>query len=260
MELIMQSENASTENAVLTIGKNFDPHSGVALVCALENQNLLSRSTMQGKTVLEVGCGSLPACFGISDDLMPERYVATDVTNELIEAARQIDQRPIYKVESANASSFSPHSFDLIIMRGVLHHLPDPAAALKELKHLLKPGGQLLLYEPNLSSLPGNLMKWILWNFFKIDMEESPYGQLPQKSIRQAIQKAEFQLVAVWYSSLLAFPLTGDYGRRPILPNRISLFQKIIAVDRFASSILHRIPILAKWSHLRVVFQLETAK
>jgi SAM-dependent methyltransferase len=253
----VKSENASTQDAVLFIGKKFDPDSGVAVVCAFENQNLLSRTSMQGKEVLEVGCGSLPACIGISDDQMPRRYIATDVSNELIEAAYRVDQRPIYQVESASTASFAPNSFDLIIMRGVLHHLPDPAAALKDLKGLLKPGGQLLLYEPNLSSIPGNLMKWVLWTFFKINMEESPYGQLSQKSIRGAIQKADFRLVDVWYSSLLAFPLTGDYGRRPVLPNRVSLFRNIVAIDRFLSTALHLLPILAKWSHFRVIFLLQ---
>jgi SAM-dependent methyltransferase len=256
-EFIVVSENASTEDAILLIGKKFDPESGTAVVCAFENQNLLSRTGMRGKEVLEVGCGSLPACFGISDNQMPTSYIATDVSNELIEAAYKVDPRPTYKVETASTSSFPLHSFDLIIMRGVLHHLPDPAAALEDLRRLLKPGGELLLYEPNLSSIPGNLMKWVLWTFFKVNMEESPYGQLSQNSIRAAVQRSGFQLADVWYSSLLAFPLTGDYGRRPILPDRAGLFRKIVAVDRFLSSILHRVPILAKWAHLRVVFLLK---
>jgi SAM-dependent methyltransferase len=144
-------------------------------------------------------------------------------------------------------------------MRGVLHHLPEPATALKGLKELLKPNGQLVLYEPNLSCVFANFMKWVLKQLFKITMEESPYGQLSQKSIRQAIQEAGFTSRAVWYSSLLAFPLTGDYGRRPILPNSKRLFQMIVAVDRFASRVVHLVPIFARWSHFRVIFLLEVA-
>ena len=57
----MGSKNTSTENTVLKIGKGFDPTSGVALVCAYENQRLFAHSNMAGKHVLEVGCGTLPA-------------------------------------------------------------------------------------------------------------------------------------------------------------------------------------------------------
>jgi ubiquinone/menaquinone biosynthesis C-methylase UbiE len=256
----MQSKNASTEKAILKIGRRFDPKSGTALVCAYENQNVLARTRMSGKNVLEVGCGSLPACFGISNDLMPEKYLATDVSKKLLEASRRIDKRPVYLVKSAMAVSLPDRSFDVIIMRGVLHHLSDPAAALKALKRKLKPGGQLLLYEPNLSSVSAGVMKWILKTFFGINMEESPYGQLSQKSIRQAIQTAKLELADVWYSSLLAFPLTGDYGRRQILPDNGKLFSKVIALDRFLSGWLHKIPVLAKWSHFRVIFLLQNPK
>jgi SAM-dependent methyltransferase len=253
----MQGENAATERSLLEMARDFDPNSGVALVCAFENQNLLARTSMQGKEVLEVGCGCLPASFGVSDDRMPPKYVATDISDALVEAARKVDQRPLYRIESAVAFSFQPRTFDLIIMRCVLHHLCDPAAALKGLRSLLKPGGQLLIYEPNLSSLPGNLAKWVLWNLFRIRMEESPYGQLSHRSIHQAIVQADFQLRDVWYSSLLAYPLTGDYGRRPVLPNRVGLFRAVIAVDRSVSALLHVAPGLAKRCHHRVVFLLE---
>ncbi len=253
----MLPENASTQNAVLEIAANFDPQSGTALVCALENQNLLSRTPLAGKRVLEIGCGTLPASFGIPDDAMPATYLATDVSSDLVEAARHNDPRPAYQVETAEALTIESGSFDLIIMRGVLHHLADPAGALRGLRRCLRPGGELLLYEPNLSCIPANAAKWVLWRFFHVNMEESPYGQLSQKTIRAAIKDAGFEVADVWYTSLLAFPLSGDYGRRPILPNSVGLFRGIVALDRFLSRMLHALPWLAAWTHFRVVFLLR---
>lgn len=250
----MLSSNISTEKAILTIWRNFDLNGGSALVCAYENQNLFLRTRLPGKNVLELGCGSLPACFGIANALMPKKYVATDISKKLIELASQVDKRPEYLVKSAMDSSMLANSFDVIIMRGVLHHLSDPATALRKIKRLLKPGGQLLVYEPNLSSLSANLVKWILKTFFNINMEESPYGQLPQHTIRYFIKTAQLELADVWYSSLLAFPLTGDYGRRSVLADNKKIFSKVVTIDRFLSQWLHKLPVLAKWSHFRVIF------
>jgi len=250
----MLSSNISTEKIILKSWRNFDLHSGWASVCAYENQNLFLRTRMSGKNVLELGCGSLPACFGIPNDLMPKKYVATDVSKKLIDAAREVDKRPEYLVKSTMDASVPANFFDVIIMRGVLHHLSDPATALRRIKRLLKPGGQLLVYEPNLSSSSANLVKWILKTFFNINMEESPYGQLSQNTVRHFIKSVQLELANVWYSSLLAFPLTGDYGRYSILPDNKKIFSKVVTVDRFLSKWLHKLPVLAKWSHFRVIF------
>ncbi len=253
----MSSENELTKEAILHMSQNFDPSSGIGMVCAYENQNFLSRISMRGKEVLELGCGCLPASFGIADDAMPNRYLATDTEFELIDAARKIDSRPDFKVTSALNTSLKESSFDLIILRGVLHHLPDPRAALESFKFFLKPDGHILLYEPNLSCIPGNLAKWILLTFFNKSMEESPYGQLKQKTLRKAFAEANLRIQEEWYTSLLAFQLTGDYGRLSILPNSRILFRAIILIDRFFSKLLHVWLPLAKITHWRVIFQLR---
>src|SRR5262249_2432001 len=41
---------------------------------------------------------------------------------------------------------FEPESFDLIYSIGVLHHLPDPEAAFRNLLRYLKPGGWIQIY------------------------------------------------------------------------------------------------------------------
>lgn len=253
----MINENSSTRDAILGISKVFDPKSGVSLVCAYENRILLSRVHMGGMEVLELGCGCLPACFGIDDKDMPSRYLATDSEKDLIAAARQIDPRPEFRVVSALNPGDVDRSFDLIILRGVLHHLPDPSNALASLAPLLKPKGTLLLYEPNLSCLPGNLAKWVLKRFFNVVLEESPYGQLPQATIRRAVREAGLEITDEWYASLLAFPLTGDYGRKPILPNSRTLFQFVIWMDAVASKILHTHRVLARSLHWRVIFRVQ---
>lgn len=248
----MTNENAATEASILAIARGFDPKGGIALVCVLENSNLLSKVDMRRKRVLEIGCGCLPACFGVADEQMPAEYVATDASAKLVEAAKKVDSRPTFFVQ--DRLNFPAEYFDLLILRGVLHHLPSPAEALIQMRSFLKPGGELLIYEPNTSSLVGNALKWALWIFFRINMEDSPYGQMPRNSIHNIVRGAGFTVKEEWFSSLLAFVLSGDYGRRLVLPNWRWLFRLLVCGDRFLSRLLHSWPPLARITHLRVIF------
>ena len=45
--------------------------------------------------------------------------------------------------------AFEPQSFDLVIMAEVLEHFPDPLAALRSIRHVLRPQGHLYLDVPN---------------------------------------------------------------------------------------------------------------
>lgn len=54
---------------------------------------------------------------------------------------------------------FANHSFDVIICSEVLEHIPDVASMLREIKRLLKPGGQLALSVPRY--WPEKLCWWL---------------------------------------------------------------------------------------------------
>ncbi len=62
--------------------------------------------------------------------------------------------------------SFTPGSFDLVCLWDVIEHLPDPKAALAEIRKLLKPQGILLINFPDIGTwqakLAGRRFWWIL--------------------------------------------------------------------------------------------------
>jgi len=107
--------------------------------------------------VLEVGIGSglnLPYYASAVRSLC-----AVDPSAELLAMARRNARRLQIDVElvqqSAERLPFRDATFDTVLLTWTLCSIPDPAAALREIRRVLKPGGELLFIEHGLSRDPG---------------------------------------------------------------------------------------------------------
>lgn len=112
---------------------------------------------LDAELLCEVGPGSvvLEAAAGtgkISAALAPHvRQIAcTDAASNMIGQARRLmRKRGLSNVECSVQDLFSldfpDKSFDVAIASNVLHLLPDPEQAVRELLRVLKPGGRLIL-------------------------------------------------------------------------------------------------------------------
>ena len=101
-------------------------------------------SGLQGKTVLDVGCGG-----GILSEAMATRgaqVTGIDLADKplkvaqlhLLESGQQVNYRQIAVEELATEA---PGSFDVVTCMEMLEHVPDPAAVVRACAALLKPGG-----------------------------------------------------------------------------------------------------------------------
>lgn len=247
-------KNLNTEIATLSEEK-LNLSGGIVECIKFENRLLFSKTpSLKNFNIIEFGCGVFPACFGLPNKSMPNIYVASDPSKKLINVAKKIDSRPFYKIFDLEKKIKIKSKFDIIILKGVLHHLKYPQNGLKKVSKILKNNGVIIVSEPNRSSIVANLMKWILNFFFKISLEASPYGQLKQEKIRSCFNKANLDIVCEWYVSLIAFPLTGAHGRIPILPDKKIIFIILLAIEKQISKILNKFILLAKISHFKVNF------
>lgn len=73
---------------------------------------------------------------------------------------------------------FNPHSFDLVLLCEVIEHLQiDPVKVLLEIKHVLKPGGHLVLTTPNVSRLENVCRMAAGSNIYDPYSGYGPYGR-----------------------------------------------------------------------------------
>jgi len=100
-----------------------------------------------GARTLEVGCGNGSISAWLADRVSPGgEAVAVDLDLSLIEA-----RAPNLELRQGDilAGPVERGSFDLVTARAVLHHVADAEAAIKNLAASLRPGGALLLIEPD---------------------------------------------------------------------------------------------------------------
>jgi ubiquinone/menaquinone biosynthesis C-methylase UbiE len=115
---------------------------------------IMPTSGADGLNVLDYGCGPGNDLIGFGHHSKPAALHAADVSAHSLDLARAraaLHGIPVtfHHINETNSKIDLPdQSIDLIHCAGVLHHLPDPALALKEWRRILKPGGraQVMVY------------------------------------------------------------------------------------------------------------------
>lgn len=111
-----------------------------------------------GDQVLDVGCGAGEDVRAMAEIVGPTgRAVGVDSSTTMVEAARQRSAdnavRAEFYVGDAEHLDFPGASFDGCRADRVLQHLSRPADAVADMVRVLRPGGRLVVFEPDTGAL-----------------------------------------------------------------------------------------------------------
>jgi len=104
-----------------------------------------------GQSVLDAGCGSGRALLPLRRAVGPSGLViGADLTPEMLHAAVRADRHRQGAVMVADAARLPLRdaAMDAVFAAGLISHLPEPGAALRELARVTRPGGTLALFHP----------------------------------------------------------------------------------------------------------------
>ncbi len=146
-----------------------------------------------GKTILDLGCGDGTYTLEFQT-LGVKEVVGVDPASVAIDAAnakaRKLGIDTTVKFEVGNIyqleSYLATNRFDCIVLRGVLHHLPDPARAIASLTSF---NGTLVVLEPNGNNPVLKLLE--KYSHYHVEHEERSFAPA---QIRSWITTAGFQV------------------------------------------------------------------
>ncbi len=103
---------------------------------------------LRGSQILDVACGSGYSSWLLRQTFHPSLLSAFDLMPEQLALAQGQGADLLFQADLARLP-LQDHSFDAAFGFGILHHVEDWRTCAAELARVLRPGGWLLLEEPN---------------------------------------------------------------------------------------------------------------
>ena len=114
-----------------------------------------------GERVLEVGCGLGADARDMARLVGPDgEVVAIDISAAMLAAAkeRHEDGLPVrYEHGDVTALPYDDASFDAVRIERVLQHVPEVDRAIAEIVRVLRPGGRVVVLDPDWGSLAADI-------------------------------------------------------------------------------------------------------
>ena len=124
------------------------------------NAMLARRHGKRGTRLLEVGSGMGHLVGNLEDTF--ETY-GMDLNHWAVKQSKAVVDKTSLQTASAQELPFKDGAFNVVIIKHIVEHLPDPQKAIAEIGRVTEKGGTLILATPNLDSLlkPWKGDKWI---------------------------------------------------------------------------------------------------
>jgi SAM-dependent methyltransferase len=179
---------------------------------------------------LDAGCGDgryLAALPGLGP--VPARMVGVDIAESILATARRATAQAGIEPELVRANlerlPLGDSEFDLVVSVQVVEHLLDPAAGLRELARVTRPGGWLVLSTDNRRRLITETLNAPRWALARVlrkrnhrDLFRFPHRTFTRRELARLLQEAGFEVERM---RTFRFSLVGASPRVRRLLNRI---------------------------------------
>ncbi|MBV9120323.1 MAG: class I SAM-dependent methyltransferase [Chloroflexi bacterium] len=213
-----------------------------------EHNRLIADELNVVERVLDAGCG-----YGsLTSYLSKHQYLAAGIDPGRQDLARGLEifgQAVLGRllVMKAEELAFASNSFDAVVLRDAMHHLygeGEIALALNEIERALKPGGKLVVFDPQ-PNLVVRLSRTIVhhWDF-----------ECSAAQARRLLEDRGWRIVKSTFTELFALPASGGYVGVCLVPGWPALWAALLRLNRFLSGLLARTPLgpLVLWRYILV--------
>jgi len=121
-----------------------------------------------GRELLDVGCGPGSLTIDLAREVTPGRVVGLDSSEDVLAEARTAAAAADIEIELRTGDVYAldlpDDSFDIVHAHQLLQHLPDPVAALVEMRRVCRPGGVVAVREADFataSAQPDVVTEWV---------------------------------------------------------------------------------------------------
>lgn len=142
--------------------------------------------------VLDVGC-SFGYVLEAAHQLGLEA-AGTDISSYAVEVCQERGYRAA--VGDLSRLPFDDGEFDLVVMKHVLEHTPDPRQALEEVRRVLAPGGLVMVMVPSLLYWKGWLLRRTYRYFRPDDLGRQHYFYCTPRTLETLLQSAQYNVLS----------------------------------------------------------------
>lgn len=205
---------------------------------APENRFILEHlGDVSGKTLLDLGCGAGENSVYFS--LKGAHCTATDYSSGMVEKALKLAAANGVQIEARTMNvmeiEFPDNTFDIVYAANLLHHLPDPVAALREMHRVLKPGGKACFWDPLRHNPVINVYRRMAMDVRTKDERPLDIGII--KCVKSLFSETVYD--SFWLATLWIF--LRFYLIERVDPNKERYWKKIIAETSRLQPTYHRL-------------------